>query len=196
MEAGKCGYKGRAEGSSLCRRDLSSTTHTETNPPVGRAPARTAVNMVQLTACHARQTPGLSLSRPDCPLSDWCAGRLRRRGRDRCRNTPKNHCSTGWSSWTEQWRGSSHQRCSQYLGPRRPDTHTSRPREAPCCPVSRADEAGRGRWLVAARVPSGRADLRALPRLRTHTLAQRAPRGYNSARRSFLGFGQMLNLGT
>ena len=40
--------------------------------------------------------------------------------------------------------------------------------------MSHADEAGRGRWLVAARVPPGRADLRALPRLRTHTLAQRA----------------------
>ena len=59
---------------------------------------------------------------------------------------------------------------------RRPDTHTSRPREAPCCSVSHADEAGRGRWLVAARVPPGRADLRALPRLRTHTLAQHAAR--------------------
>eukprot|EP01046_Picozoa_sp_COSAG06_P121269 COSAG06_NODE_68752_length_205_cov_89.575472_1_plen_39_part_10 len=32
--------QGKAEGSSLCRRDLSSTTHIETNPPVGRAPAR------------------------------------------------------------------------------------------------------------------------------------------------------------
>ena len=60
----------------------------------------------------------------------------------------------------------------RYLGTRRPDTHTSRPRAEACCPVSRADEAGRGRWLVAARVP--RADLRALPRRRTHTLAQRA----------------------
>ena len=38
-------------------------------------------------------------------------------------------------------------------------------REAPCCSVSHADDEGRGRWLVAARVPPGRADLRALPRL-------------------------------
>ena len=75
------------------------------------------------------------------------------------------------------------------------DTHTSRPREAPCCPVSRADEAGRGRWLVAARVPPGRADLRALPRPRTHTLAQRAAWLHSAKGGLKLIIGQMLNLG-
>jgi hypothetical protein len=38
--AGTSRYKGRAEGSSLCHRDLSIATHIEPNPPVGRAPAR------------------------------------------------------------------------------------------------------------------------------------------------------------